>query len=99
MTGPGRTVRTGGAELHFLDMTALEARIDEEKRTLLAIEQGPLRHNPRDTAAWRQVERHAAVMRDLLFALGDWVKADEAALDSEIEEARAAIRALGENFL
>jgi len=64
VTDAGRTVRTGGADLHFPDMATLEARIDEEKRALLAIEQGPLRRNPRDTAAWRQVERHAAIMRD-----------------------------------
>ncbi len=99
MTGPGRTVRIGSTDLHFSDMAALEGRIDEEKPTLLAIEQCPLRHHPRDTAAWRKIEHHAAIMRDLLFALEDWVKADEAALDSEIEEARAAIRALGDNLL
>ena len=95
MTDAGKTVQVAGVDLQFPDITTLEARIEDEKQALLALEQGPLTRDPRNADAWRDVERRAATMRDLLFALDDWVKADEALLDRQIEDALAAIRALG----
>ena len=90
----GRVVRVGGADLHFVSVETLEARIETTKQKLLAIENGVLSREPRNADAWRQVERHAAELRDLLFGLQPWLEETEAALDREIEEAREWIRAL-----
>lgn len=95
MRDTGRTVRVGDADLHFSDFAALEVRVKAEQRALLQIETGPLARDPRDQAAWRDVERHAAALRDLLTALDDWIVADLAELDRDIDAARAALRQIG----
>ena len=92
-------MRAGDADLHFSDIAALETRVKAEQRALLQIEAGPLTRDPRDQAAWRDVERHAATLRDLLAALDDWIAADQVDLDRDIEQARAALRQIGAQSL
>lgn len=95
----GRTVRVSGVDLHFATIEALEERAEQEKRALAALEAGPLTRNPRDLKAWAEVEQHAATMRDLLFGLDDWIKAEEAELDAEIAAVRRLIADLGGKLL
>ena len=92
-------VRVGDADLHFSDIGALEVRVKAEQRALLQIEDGPLARDPRDQSAWRDVERHATALRDLLAALDDWIAADLADLDRDIDAARAALRQIGAQSL
>lgn len=91
----GRTVRVGGIDLHFANIEALGARAGKEQRALAALEAGALTRNPRDPKAWAEVEQHAATLRDLLFGLDDWIKAEESELDAEIEAVRRLIADLG----
>lgn len=95
----GRSVRVGGVDLHFASIEALEAHAEMEKRALAALEAGALTRNPRDPKAWAEVEQHAATLRDLLFGLDDWIKAEEAELDAEIAAVRRLIADLGGELL
>ena len=99
MSGAGRSVQVDGVDLHFSDIAALEVRVKAEQRALLQIEDGPLARNARDQAAWRDVERHATALRDLLTALDDWIAVDLADLDRDIDAARAALRQIGAQSL
>lgn len=99
MSGGGKTLRVGNVDLYFSNIAELEARVGETRRTLLGIEEGPLARDPRDLAAWRDVELHAAMLLDLLAALETWIASDVADLDREIDAARQSIRKLGASTL
>lgn len=90
----GRAVRVGGADVYFASIEALEARVEEEKSALIALDSQLLAHNQRNPDAWAKVEMQAAILRDLLFGLDDWIKEEEAGVDALIADLRQQIRSL-----
>jgi len=99
VSGGGRMVKVGGADLHFATIEKLEERAKEEENALHALNDGALARNPRDGAAWAKVEQHATILRDLVFGLDQWIRAEEEALDSEIATLRYRISSLGGEVL